>query len=147
MDKINFLPRYPSNTPKYTTSVPYWIQNNLFSDINFCMHNNLKIIIEIFSTIYLSLAVIFPSVPYYWHRASWVHTTRNNFPWYGINRVNFQLPFINNNWTFKNNFNSIKFYTSASKLLYSLISPGKGNLIQKYVIFAAPIFFETRYFR
>ena len=55
----NYL-QYPSNTPKYTTSEPYWILNNILFDISFGMHNNLKVIIKIFSTNYLSLAVPFP---------------------------------------------------------------------------------------
>ena len=41
------------------------------------MHNNLKIIIRIFSTIYLSLSVLFTSVPLYWYHESWVQKPRN----------------------------------------------------------------------
>ena len=52
---------------KYTASDLYWMKNNLFSDITFCMHNNLKMIINIFSTIYLALTVLFPSVSSYWN--------------------------------------------------------------------------------
>ena len=33
-------------------------------------------IIKIFSTIYLSLRVLVPSVTFYWHHESWVHKTR-----------------------------------------------------------------------
>ena len=55
-------PRF-RNTPKYTTSIPYWMLNNLLFRISFCMRNNLNVIIKIFSTIYLSRAVLFTSVP------------------------------------------------------------------------------------
>ena len=37
--------------------------NNLFFYITFWMHNNLSVIIKIFSTVYLLRAVLFPSVP------------------------------------------------------------------------------------
>ena len=63
MGEIENYIKYLSNTPKYTTSVPYWMLNNLFSDITLWMHNNLNVIIKIFSTILLSLTVLFPSVP------------------------------------------------------------------------------------
>ena len=55
----NYL-QYSSNTPKYTTPVPYWMLNNLLFDISFWMHNNLNVIIKIFSTIYLFPEVLFP---------------------------------------------------------------------------------------
>ena len=71
----NYL-QYPTYTPKYTTSDPFWMQNGLQFDINSCMHNNLKTIIKILSTIYLSLAVLFPFVPSYWNHESWVHKTQ-----------------------------------------------------------------------
>ena len=51
----------------------YWMQSNLLFGIHFCMHNYLKLIIKIYSTIYLSLAVIFPSIPSYWRHESWLH--------------------------------------------------------------------------
>ena len=73
--EIEFFLQYPSNTPQYTTSDPYWMQNKLFCDIHFCMQNSLKMIIKIFSTIYLSLAVLFPSVLSYLHHESWVQKT------------------------------------------------------------------------
>ena len=63
---IYFLYQYPSNTPKCTTFDPYWMQNNLLFDITFCIHNNLTMI-KILSAIYPSLAVLFLSIPLYWH--------------------------------------------------------------------------------
>ena len=71
--------QYPSNITKCYTSDYYWIQNNLLFNIPFCVHNNLKTFIKIYSDIYLSLAVLFPSVPSYWHHEYWVHKTRNVF--------------------------------------------------------------------
>ena len=69
--------QYPSNTPKYTTSEPYWMQNNLLLYIPFFIHNNLKMIInKIFSSIYLSLTVLFTFVPLHGDHESWVHKTR-----------------------------------------------------------------------
>ena len=35
-------------------------------------------------------------------------------------------------------FNFIKFYLSDLKVLYSLIGPGKGNLIHEDIIFVTP---------
>ena len=70
--KFIFL-QYPSNTLKYTTSNPYWIQNILLLDIIFCIHNNLNLIIKILITINLSLTVLFPSVPFNFHHGFWVH--------------------------------------------------------------------------
>ena len=87
--------QYPSNTPKYTTSDPYWMQNNLFY-ILFFMHNNLKMIIKIFNNIYLSPVVLFPSLPLYWHHESWVHKTRNFVRDKGKGVI-FQLLFLNKN--------------------------------------------------
>ena len=51
--------QYPSNTQNYTISFPYWMHYNLLFNIYFC----LKLIIEVFSTIYLSFEVLFPSFP------------------------------------------------------------------------------------
>ena len=76
LDEIKNYVQYPSNIPKYTTSNSYWMQNNIFFDIPCCMHKNLKIIIKICSTIFLLLAVIFPSAPLYWYQESGVHKTR-----------------------------------------------------------------------
>ena len=58
----NYL-QYLSNIPKYTTSVPYWMRNNLFLDIPFFMRNDINVIIKIFSTIDLSHNGLFTSVP------------------------------------------------------------------------------------
>ena len=66
----NYL-QYPSNTSKYTTSDPYWMKNKLLFNTPFWIHNNLNMIIKIFITIYLSLTVLFPSVPLYLHNARW----------------------------------------------------------------------------
>ena len=97
--KLKNYPQYPSNTPKYTTSDSYWMQNNLFFDIPFCMHNNLNTNIKTFRTFYLWRTVLFPSVPLYWNHESWfnknrkvVHDTKK--------RVNFQSLFLNTNYTF-----------------------------------------------
>ena len=83
--------------PKYITSDPYWMQNNLLFNIPFWVHNNLKMIIKILSIIYLSLAVLFPSVLLYWHQESWVHKTRKSVHDNTKKRVNFQSPFLNDN--------------------------------------------------
>ena len=62
MKSKNFL-QYPSNTPKYTTSVTYWMLNNILFNIPFWMHNNLNIIVKIFNTIYLQRLVLLTSIP------------------------------------------------------------------------------------
>ena len=49
---------YPSNKPKYTNSLPYWVPNNLLLDFIFGMHNKLNVIIKISSTICLSCVVL-----------------------------------------------------------------------------------------
>ena len=71
--------QYPPNTPKCDTSDPYWIQNNLFFDIPFYMHNNVNNIIKIFSTSYLLIPVIFPSFTSYWNHDSWVQKPQKFF--------------------------------------------------------------------
>ena len=58
MGKIEKCLQCPSNTPKYTNSVAYWMHNNLLFYIPFWI----KAIIKIFRTIYLACAVLFPSV-------------------------------------------------------------------------------------
>ena len=78
ISEIETFVQYPSNIPKYTISDPYWMQNNIFY-ITFKMHNNLNITIKLFSTIYLSLAVLFNYVASYWHNESWVHKPWNIF--------------------------------------------------------------------
>ena len=60
------------------------------------MQNNLKMSIKILITIYLSIVVLFPSVPLYW-----VHKIRN-FPIMREKSVDFQSPFLNDNETFNN---------------------------------------------
>ena len=42
--------------------------------------------------------------------------------------------------TFRVKINFIKLYLSPLRVLYSLIGPGKGNIIHEYTIFAAPKF-------
>ena len=113
--------KYRSNTPKYTTSDHDCMQNNQMFDITFCIYNNLKMIIKIFSTVYLSLAVLFTYIPSYW-----LH--KNLFPpmiW--KNRVSFQSLFLNNKYTFKGNiladwsgnskFNPCRYYICSTKIL------------------------------
>ena len=43
--KSNGFLQYPSNTPECNTSGPYWMQNNIFFGITFCLYNNLRMII------------------------------------------------------------------------------------------------------
>ena len=69
--EIEFSLHYPSNATKYTTSDPYWIQNNPLFDTPFCMHYNLKTIIKRFSRFgkrkiyprryYICSSIFFPS--------------------------------------------------------------------------------------
>ena len=135
---------------KYTEIYYLWTlfdAKNIFFDRTFWMHNDVKTVIKAFSTTYLSLAVLFPSIPSYWQHEYWVHKTRIFFHDTAKSVSTSNHCFSTTNGPLIIMFNLIKFYTSGLKVLYSLISPGKGNLIQKYVIFAAPIFFETRYFR
>ena len=135
----NYL-QYPLNTPKYTTSDPYCMQNNLLFDIPFWMQNKLNMIIKISSTIYLLLTVLFPSIPSYWQHEYWVHKTRNFFHDTAKSVSTSNHCFSTTNGPLIIMFNLIKFYTSGLKVLYSLISPGKGNLIHVDIIFAAPKF-------
>ena len=44
--KLKNYPQYPSNTPKYTTSDSYWMQNNPLFAITYFMPNNLNKIIK-----------------------------------------------------------------------------------------------------
>ena len=135
----NYL-QYPLNTPKYTTSNPYWVQNTLLFGKSFFVQNNLKIIIKIFSTIYLSLALFFPSFPPSWHHESWVH---KSLKFVHDTSKNGQLPITVSQTTIRplrTIFNHIRFYMSSLKVLYTLIGLGKINLIHIDIIFAAPNF-------
>ena len=94
-------------------------------------------IIKMFSAIYLSLAVIFSSVPLYWNHESWFHksrrvvhkTAKNNYLSITISQQNWDLYELFSNF--------IKFYLYGSKVLYFLVGPGNGNLIHVDIIFAA----------
>ena len=115
------------------------MQNNLLLDILFWLHNNLNMIIKLYITDYLPLAVLFPSV-----------FGSTNFKILSIIRqkytVSFQFPFLGNNYTFNNVFNFLNLYNSDWKVLYSLIGPGNRNLIHVDIIFATPkIGFSKRY--
>ena len=131
--------QYTSNTPKYTTSNPYWMQNNLLLDIPFCMHNDLKIIIKIFSTIYLSLVVIFTFVSLYWHHESWAHKT-----WTIVNDTAKKGSTTNHSFSTTIRplifLNLIDFYSSVWKVLHQMIGTGNRNLTHGDIIFAAPNF-------
>ena len=90
---------------------------NLLFNIPFCMHNKLKMIIKIFSSMYLLLAVLFPSNPLYWHNESWVHKTRKYF--YDTAKTG-STPNHRSSKTiiyFRSIFNFTKFYTSGLKVL------------------------------
>ena len=99
------------------------------------MHKNLKMIIEIFSTIYLSLAVLFPFVSFYQYHESWFHKIRKYF--YLTSNCLFLAKIIPSGTT----LNSLNFYTPAKTISYTLIGSVKGILIREDVIFAAPIVF------
>ena len=116
------------------------MQNNLFFNTYFCIHNNRKRTIKINRTIYLSLSVLFPFVPLYWNHESWVqkdqkfvHDTAkkglasNQYFSMKIRPIRMVLSFT-------------KFYSSIWKELYSLISTGNGNEIQVDNIYVAPKF-------
>ena len=100
---------------------PYWMQNKVLFDIPFCMHTNLQMIIKILSSIYLSLAVFFLYVPIYWHNESWVHKTQtfvhDTAQTGSIPNHNFSTTII----PLRTLSNFVKFYLSASKLLYLMI--------------------------
>ena len=116
------------------------MQNNQLFDILFRMYNNLNIIIKIFSAIYLSLTVIFPSVLLYWHNESWVHITRKHFHNMSRTGSTSNRHFLAKIIHLIIIFNFIKFHMSPSKVSYFLISTGRGNLIHIDIIFAAPNF-------
>ena len=132
--------QYPSTTPKYTTSDPYWMQNNLFFDITFLVHYNLKMIIKIFSTIYLSLAVIFPYVPLNCYHDSWDHKPQKIVHDTAKKGSTTNHRFSMTIRPLKMICNFIKFYSPGLKWLYLLISPVNGNLIHEDIICAAPKF-------
>ena len=95
--------QYPSNTPKYTTTDPYFIQNNLLLNIQFCMHNNQKILIK-----YSALFICCSRCPFFmFHRIgimSLGSTKLGKLSMIRKNRVDFQSQFLSDNLTFKNNF-------------------------------------------
>ena len=104
------------------------------------MHNNLDTTIKIFRATYLLLVALFTSVPLYWYHVSWVHKTRKfvyDTSKTGSNPNRFLSATIR---LLRAYFKFIKFYTYGLKVLYSLISPGKENLIHVDIIFAAPNF-------
>ena len=74
------------------------------------MHNNLNMIIKIYSTIYLSLTLIFPSVLSYWHHESWVHKTRKIIYSMAKKGSTFNLCFSNAIESLRTIFKLIKFY-------------------------------------
>ena len=104
--------QYPSNTPKCTNFDPYWMQNNIFFDIPFCMHNNLNMV-KILGTIYLLLAVLFLFVPSYWHLESWVYETRKFVHDTAKTGSTSNLCFSATIRPLRKIFNCIIFYTSA----------------------------------
>ena len=99
-------------------------------------------VIKICSTIYLSLAVLFPSVPLYWHHESWVHKTRTFVhDTAKIGSIS-NHPFSATIGPSRMIFKFIKFYMSGYRVLYSLIVPVEGNVTHLDIpIFAAPILF------
>ena len=74
-------------------------------------------------TIYLSLPVLFPFVPYHWHHESWVQKTRNVF--HDTEKIGStsNCRFSTTIRALRMIFNFIKFYLSGLKLLYSLMVP------------------------
>ena len=115
------------------------------------MKNNLKVIIKIFSTFYLPRVVLFPPIPleviptFLLVTVGIMSLGSKKIEILSLKRkkrVNFQSPFINDYYTFKNSY-LILFYfifLYSSKVLYSLIVSGNGNIIHVDIIFAAPKF-------
>ena len=104
------------------------------------MHDNLKIIIKIPITIYLSFLVLFTSVLLHWYYESWVY---KNLTF--IHDTEKTVSTSNRSFSvtiryLRTIFNLIKFYTSDLKVLYSLIISLNRNSIQVHIIFAAPKF-------
>ena len=99
-------------------------------DISFLMQNNLKIIIKTFSTIYLSLAEIFPSVPSYWHYDSMVHKPQNIVYDTSKKVSTSNCLLLKIIIPLRTIFNLIKFYPSVLNV----------NLIHVDIIYAAPKF-------
>ena len=109
------------------------------------MHNNLNMI-KILSTIYLPLAVLFLSFPLYWHHESWVHKALKSVHGTLKTGSTSNLCFSTTIRPLRTIFNCINFYTSALKLLFSLIGPGKENINQQiYYIYSSIICFTERY--
>ena len=115
MGEIEKYLQYPSNTPKYITSVTYLMLDNWVFDILFWMHNDQNLIIKIFITL---CAVLFPYVPLEGVPTfllgnidimSLGSTKLENCPWNGEQRVKFQLPFFNDCETFRNRMWSFDF--------------------------------------
>ena len=67
-------------------------------------------IIKIFSTIYLFLALLFPYVPSHWNHESLVHTTRK-FVHDTTKIGSTSNCHFDKDYTFNKDFNFIKFYT------------------------------------
>ena len=104
------------------------------------MHNNLNTIITIFSTIYLLLLVLFPSVPLYWHHESWVHKNRKFVHDTSKSGSTSNRHFSMTIRPLRTIFSLRKFYTSALNVLYLLIGPIKVSTIHEDIIFASPKF-------
>ena len=133
---------------KYTTSDPYWMQNNLLFDIIFYSkwskyyHSNTQH--------YLTIACGAPSLRSNTLASQALGPKNLNIcPWYGKNRVNFQALFFSNNYTFKNNF---RLYTVICFCLKDIIivdwyGKGKCNPRRYYIFSSKMVLFETRYFR
>ena len=135
--KLQIFLRYPLKTPKYTTSDPYCMQNNLLFGIPFSLNKNLKVIIQIFSTIYLSLAVFFPSTPLLWNRdlgSTNLEKFHDKEKIWSTTNSRFSTTII----PLRTILKLIKLYIYGLKVFYSLISAWKGNLIHEYNIFVAP---------
>ena len=105
------------------------------------MHNNLKIIIKIYNTIFTyRLPCSFH--PFYRIGIISLGSTKlENLSMIQQKQGQFQNCCFSTTITtleFISNF--MKCYASSLKVLYSLIGPGKENSIHEYIIFAAPKF-------
>ena len=121
------------------------MQNNLFFDISFCMHNDLRMI-KILSTIYLLLVFLFLSVSLCWHHESLVHKTRKFVHDTEKTGSTSNLYLSMTIRPLRIIFNCINLYTSYLKVFYSMIDLVKANINpQIYYICSSKVCIMKRY--
>ena len=124
--EISFFLLYPYNTPKYTISDPYWMQNNLLFDKPFVCSITKTQPIDYAALFTCFLWCYFPP----FHRFGIMSLGSKKLEFFhdmAQTGSNSNLRFSTTILPLITVFNFIKFYTSTLKVLYWLIAPGKGK--------------------